>query len=118
MAWQDKGKYSTIAFADEAVDVIKAHPADPAHPLFMYLAFQAVHAPPEVPELYVPIYGSHIHDHKRANFAGMASRHRPSPPPPLPFSSLAQFRFRQAAPGALPAAAASPRVRHNADRVC
>ena len=78
MAWQDKGKYSTIAFADEAVDVIKAHPADPAHPLFMYLAFQAVHAPPEVPELYVPIYGSHIHDHKRANFAGMASCFRPA----------------------------------------
>ena len=38
--------------------------------------------------------------------------------PPVPFSSLAQFQFRQAAPEALPAAAASPRVRHNSDRVC
>lgn len=28
-------------------------------------------APPEVPEYYVPIYGAHIQDHKRANFAGM-----------------------------------------------
>jgi hypothetical protein len=32
---------------------------------------QAVHAPPEVPQEYVPLYGSHITDHKRANFAGM-----------------------------------------------
>ena len=71
VAWEDKGKYSTIAFAEEAVAVISKHPSDPAHPLFMYLAFQAVHAPPEVPEYYVPIYGAHIHDHKRANFAGM-----------------------------------------------
>ena len=37
----------------------------------MYLAFQAVHAPPEVPQYYIPIYGAKIKDHKRANFAGM-----------------------------------------------
>ena len=69
VAWQDKGKYSTIAFADEAVNVVQAHPV--TAPLFLYLAFQAVHAPPEVPKYYVPIYGSHIKDAKRANFAGM-----------------------------------------------
>jgi hypothetical protein len=30
-----------------------------------------VHAPPEVPALYVPLYGAAIADKKRANFAGM-----------------------------------------------
>ena len=60
VAWEDKGKYSTIAFASEAVDVINAHPVAEA-PLFLYLAFQAVHAPPEVPKYYVPIYGSCVY---------------------------------------------------------
>ena len=60
VAWQDKGKYSTIAFASEAVDVITAHPVAEA-PLFLYLACQAVHAPPEVPKYYVPIYGSCVY---------------------------------------------------------
>eukprot|EP01051_Picozoa_sp_SAG22_P004955 SAG22_NODE_281_length_13064_cov_13.367605_8_plen_584_part_00 len=71
VAWEDKGKYSTTQFATEAVSIVNAHPAAGSSPLFLYLAFQAVHAPPEVPKLYVPLYGSKIHDAKRANFAGM-----------------------------------------------
>ena len=42
VAWEDKGKYSTIVFAEEAVNVVQAHPT--TFPLFLYLAFQAVHA--------------------------------------------------------------------------
>lgn len=33
VAWQDKGKYSTIAFAEEAVKVVETHPT--ASPLFL-----------------------------------------------------------------------------------
>ena len=37
VAWEDKGKYRTIAFAEEAVNVIQAHPT--ASPLFMCKPF-------------------------------------------------------------------------------
>jgi hypothetical protein len=38
--------------------VVKAH--DVTTPLFVYLAYQAVHAPSEVPELYKAQYGATI----------------------------------------------------------
>ena len=40
--------------------------------LFLYLAYQAVHAPDEAPDSYIAPY-AHIKDKKRRTFAGMLS---------------------------------------------
>jgi arylsulfatase B len=72
IAWQDQGAYSTTIFAEEAVRVVTAH--EPSkQPLFLYLAFQGVHAPAQVPQSYADAYASTITDHKRRTFAGMLS---------------------------------------------
>ena len=42
-------------------------------PLFMYLAFQGVHAPGEAPQSYIDAYNTTIEDPKRRTFAGMLS---------------------------------------------
>lgn len=46
--------YSTHLFTAEAVKVIGAH--DVSEPLFLYLAYQAVHGPDQAPEAYVEPY--------------------------------------------------------------
>ncbi|CAB4041908.1 arylsulfatase B-like isoform X1 [Paramuricea clavata] len=45
---KEKGEYSTFMFAKEAQKIIMDH--DASSPLFLYLAFQAVHSPLLVPE--------------------------------------------------------------------
>ena len=65
------GTYTTHLFTRAAVDVIKAHP--PAQPLFLYLAYQAVHSPDQVPQSYIDPYNATIPDQKRRTFAGMLS---------------------------------------------
>ena len=47
LRWDDRGAYSTALFGARAVDVVEAH--DGGRPLFLELAFQAVHAPAEAP---------------------------------------------------------------------
>ncbi|GFS18368.1 arylsulfatase B [Elysia marginata] len=64
------GHYSTHLFTDKAIDLIKRH--DPSKPMFLYLAYQAVHGPLEVPKQYEEQY-KHIKDKKRRIFAGMVS---------------------------------------------
>eukprot|EP01006_Ploeotia_vitrea_P060009 TRINITY_DN75143_c0_g1_i1.p1 TRINITY_DN75143_c0_g1~~TRINITY_DN75143_c0_g1_i1.p1 ORF type:complete len:527 (+),score=79.25 TRINITY_DN75143_c0_g1_i1:32-1612(+) len=71
VAWEAHGTYSTEAFTTRAVDIINTHNQD--KPLFLYLAYQAVHAPSEVPHSYVVPYIGKIHDHHRRIFAGMLS---------------------------------------------
>jgi arylsulfatase A-like enzyme len=44
----ERGNYSTHVFAREAIRVIQEH-VNSSQPLFLYLAYQAVHAPDEVP---------------------------------------------------------------------
>lgn len=70
----NKGTYSTHLYADTAVRIIEAHAAsaNPA-PIFLYLAFQAVHSPDQVPQSYIDPYNATIQDLKRRTFAGMLS---------------------------------------------
>ena len=69
--WQAQGTYSTTLFSEEAVRVVGAH--DESEPLFLYLAYQGVHSPAEVPQSYIDPYASSIADPKRRKFAGMLS---------------------------------------------
>lgn len=64
----DEG-YSTHLLAREAVDIIKQQPKD--KPLFLYVAFNAVHGPLECPDEYLKIYPSMTG--QRQILAGMAS---------------------------------------------
>ena len=76
-----KGVYSTTAFTSAAVAVVQKHAAAAtaaaataaAKPLFLYLAYQGVHAPAEAPAHYVDAYRASIKDTKRRTFAGMLS---------------------------------------------
>ena len=63
------GQYSTIMFAARAVEIIEQH--DAGLGLFLYLAFQAVHSPSQVPAAYADKYARTIADKRRRNFAGM-----------------------------------------------
>lgn len=65
------GKYSTHLFSDEAVRIIQDH--DKSKPLFLYLSYQAVHSPGEVPAKYVDLYNNTIKDQKRKKYAGMVT---------------------------------------------
>eukprot|EP00092_Neocalanus_flemingeri_P019261 GFUD01020865.1.p1 GENE.GFUD01020865.1~~GFUD01020865.1.p1 ORF type:complete len:508 (-),score=119.82 GFUD01020865.1:126-1649(-) len=63
------GKYSAHVFAEKAVEVITAK-ANNSKPLFLYLAFQSVHAPLQVPEQYEKPY-LHIKNTARRTYSGM-----------------------------------------------
>nr|XP_022327230.1 arylsulfatase B-like [Crassostrea virginica] len=64
------GVYSAHLFARKASEVVKNHNTD--KPLFLYLPFQSVHAPLQVPDKYIQPY-MHIQDHQRRTYAGMVS---------------------------------------------
>ncbi|KAH8055626.1 sulfuric ester hydrolase [Aureococcus anophagefferens] len=67
------GLYATDVFADRAVDLIEAEAAD--HPLFLYVAFNAVHGPLEADEADVAAFEATFlpeSDAKRATFAAVA----------------------------------------------
>lgn len=64
------GKYSTFLFTDEAVKIISTHEAE--KPLFLFVAYQAVHSPLEVPEQYTEQYKD-IYNQRRRTYAGMVT---------------------------------------------
>ena len=61
------GNYSTFLFTNEAVKIISSHEAD--KPLFLFVAYQAVHSPLEVPEQYTEMYKD-INNRARRIYAG------------------------------------------------
>lgn len=63
---RDEG-YSTHLLGREAVRLVEAH--DRSRPLFLYVAFNAVHAPHQVPERYKAPY-AHLEEPRRT-YAGM-----------------------------------------------
>ena len=70
IATDARGNYSTFLFTEQAVKVISAH--DVEKPLFLFLAYQAVHGPLQVPHSYTEQYLD-IKDKARRTYAGMVS---------------------------------------------
>lgn len=66
----ETGHYSTHLFTQKAIDVVRAH--DKSKPLFLFLSYQAVHGPLQVPESYKSPY-LHIGDPTRVTYAGMVA---------------------------------------------
>ncbi|XP_074649767.1 arylsulfatase B-like [Tubulanus polymorphus] len=64
------GKYGTDVFAERAVDIVRSH--DRSKPLFLYLPFQNVHGPVQVPEAYEKKY-EHVHNRMRRKYSGMVT---------------------------------------------
>jgi arylsulfatase A-like enzyme len=62
--------YTTNLLADEAVRLIRRH--DPKKPLFLYVPFNAPHAPLQAPEEYIARYKD-IKDRKRRIYAAMVT---------------------------------------------
>uniref|UniRef100_F6TLU2 Arylsulfatase B-like n=2 Tax=Ciona intestinalis TaxID=7719 RepID=F6TLU2_CIOIN len=68
--WEANGTYSSYLYRDRAVRIIKSH--NSSIPLFMYLPFQSVHFPLQVPAKYIKRY-RHIKDRKRRTFSAMVT---------------------------------------------
>ncbi|KAK7478759.1 hypothetical protein BaRGS_00029970 [Batillaria attramentaria] len=64
------GKYSTQMFTERAIKLIKDN--DNTNPMFLYLAYQAVHSPLEVPDKYT-WNNYNIQDPDRKTYAAMVS---------------------------------------------
>ncbi|KAJ8390290.1 hypothetical protein AAFF_G00108590 [Aldrovandia affinis] len=70
-AWeQDRGIYSTLMYTQKAVSILASH--NPRRPIFLYLAYQAVHSPLQVPSRYLERYKSIPNLHRR-KYAAMVT---------------------------------------------
>ncbi|KAK7491343.1 hypothetical protein BaRGS_00017444 [Batillaria attramentaria] len=68
--FSENGTYSTHLFTRQAVNIVKNH--SPSKPLFLYLAYQSVHGPLEVPDIYMEPYQD-IQNVRRRIYAGMVA---------------------------------------------
>ena len=69
--WIERGHYSTHLFTEKAINAVESHNAS-SSPLFLYLAYQSVHSPLQVPEIYEEKF-KHIQDPERRTYAGMVA---------------------------------------------
>ena len=73
-------RYSAFLFSNEAEAIIRANRAAPTKlPLFMYLAYQSVHAPAQAPQSYIDLFNTSLPGKEfaqRRTFAGMVCRRR------------------------------------------
>ncbi|KAK3794693.1 hypothetical protein RRG08_056709 [Elysia crispata] len=69
--FNESGLYSAQLLTNRAIQVVRGHNPD-KHPLFLYLAYQSVHNPLQVPERYEKQY-KHIKDENRRLYAGMVA---------------------------------------------
>uniref|UniRef100_K7FYE0 Arylsulfatase family member I n=1 Tax=Pelodiscus sinensis TaxID=13735 RepID=K7FYE0_PELSI len=56
VAWDQSGKYSTLLYAQRVSKILATH--NPKEPIFIYVAFQAVHTPLQSPKEYIYRYRS------------------------------------------------------------
>ena len=70
VAWEANGTYSSYLLQQRAEAVIRNH--DPATPLFLYVPFQSVHGPLEVPEVFTALYPE-VEDAGRRTYLGMVT---------------------------------------------
>lgn len=71
------GTYSTFIFAEKAQTVIRDHAAtSPDSPMFLYLAFQSMHAPLQAPQAEINKF-SHIANTGRRTVAAVSSLVQP-----------------------------------------
>ncbi|XP_053572167.1 arylsulfatase I [Bombina bombina] len=54
VAWDQAGKYSTIMYSQRVSHILASH--NPQQPIFIYVAFQAVHTPLQSPREYIYPY--------------------------------------------------------------
>ena len=67
-----RGKYSTYVYTDRAIDLIQSIDPSQDDPLFLYLAYQALHTPLQVPSKYrAPYKGRSDWNDARKTYAGM-----------------------------------------------
>ncbi|GFS25163.1 arylsulfatase B-like [Elysia marginata] len=72
-AFNYSGVYSANMYTERAINVLKEHAAAKKDtPLFLYLAYQSVHTPLQVPKKYERPY-RHIKDKRRRSYAGMVN---------------------------------------------
>eukprot|EP00062_Callorhinchus_milii_P021951 gi/632979209/ref/XP_007906344.1/ PREDICTED: arylsulfatase I isoform X2 [Callorhinchus milii] len=70
VAWEHSGKYSTSLYAQRVSKLLASH--NPRDPLFIYLAFQAVHTPLQSPKEYIYQYRS-LGNVARRKYAAMVT---------------------------------------------
>jgi hypothetical protein len=66
--WSAFGDYSTFLYANEAEKIINEK-KNSKNPFFLYLPFQSVHFPLEVPEIYKTLYPNEKDDQRRTFMA-------------------------------------------------
>ena len=72
MTHEGHGEYSAQLFSRKAVEVIKNSTSD-KHPFFLYLSFQSIHKPIQVPDKYARMYQPYGRLDKASRRKGMIS---------------------------------------------